>query len=376
MKMSRGFVLVVVVILIAGVIVYLDRMKVHPAATAASANDSSVATSTHSAVYAQNSVQYPSAKELVSPDGYINTGGQPITLNSLVGNHVVLLDFWTYSCINCLRTVPYLEAWYNKYKAYGLVIIGVHTPEFDFEKVMANVQAAVLKNGITYPVVLDSEYQTWDAYNNEYWPSEYLIDQDGLVRENNIGEGNYQETETNIQTLLKELAKSKGEDPSKIPTGFVNITSDIETNSPETYFDDQRNEYLGNGTQGVAGTQTFTAPTLSAVTLNTLYLGGTWDIEDQFAQNTTAASIIYQYDAKDMYFVASSSQESGTQAQVLLDGKPIPTTMRGADVDANGMVNITGPRLYKLIEGSDQGQHTLQIIVPNPGLEAFTFTFG
>jgi thiol-disulfide isomerase/thioredoxin len=158
-----------------------------------------------------------------------------------------LLDFWTYSCINCQRTIPYLNAWYAKYKDAGLEIIGVHTPEFDFEKKYENVAAAVRKFGIQYPVVMDSNNRTWNAYGNMYWPEHYLIDINGLVVDRHIGEGGYAETEAKIQQLLTER-KDALNDSVAIPTGTVDITSTIQANSPETYFGATRNEYLTNGT--------------------------------------------------------------------------------------------------------------------------------
>ncbi|MDB5224567.1 MAG: thiol-disulfide isomerase, partial [Candidatus Adlerbacteria bacterium] len=304
-------------------------------------------------------------------DGYINTDGQAIKLSDYIGKKVILVDFWTYSCINCQRTIPYLENWYKKYGPNGFVIVGVHTPEFNFEKQLANVQAGVLKFGITYPVVLDSENQTWDAYHNNYWPEEYLIDIDGLVREHNIGEGNYQETEASIQKLLLERAKTLSTN-DQIPTGFVAAGQTIEASSPETYFDWQRNEYLGNGIQHSPGVQTFKAP--ATVAPNTLYLDGTWNIGDEFAENTTAnAGISFHYKAKGVYFVASSAQ--GSTLTIYVDGKVISTD-KGADVDLKGQVHVKEPRLYKLIEHVSQQEHVIQIKVEKPGLDAYTFTFG
>jgi len=369
---TRNILLVIVIICIVGAIWYLDKGKVNPGGAVGGGVVASSTTAVHSADYAANAKQYPAAKELISPDGYINTGGQPVTISSLLGKKVILLDFWTYSCINCQRTIPYLNAWYQKYKDAGLEIIGIHTPEFDFEKVYANVAAAVDKFGIKYPVVMDSNYYTWNEYNNEYWPEEYLIDVDGLVRENNIGEGNYAETEQTIQKLLAQLDTTLGTTTANIPTGLVNINETINANSPETYFDYQRNTNLGNGTAGVEGVQTFTTP--SAIDPDTLYLGGTWNIEDQFAENSEAGdTITFKYDAQDVYFVASSVP--GVTITVLRDGVPV-TTEAGSDLNAQSQVNIKEPRLYHLITEQTPGTHTLKIIVNGPKLDAYTFTFG
>jgi thiol-disulfide isomerase/thioredoxin len=370
--MKRYIALVIVLAGVVGAIWYLEMMKVAHGPTGPAVP---IAAGTHSANYEANSAKYPMAKEFVSPDGYINTPATT-TLSYLVNNEhkVVLLDFWTYSCINCQRTIPYLEAWYQKYKDYGLVIVGVHSPEFEFEKVLANVEAGVKKFGITYPVVMDSAMGTWNAYNNQYWPEEYLIDTDGLVRENNIGEGNYEETEQNIQKLLNERNQTLGL-TAPIPTGFVDVTVHApQAGSPETYFGYERNQYLGNGQQRSLGLQTLTAPSISSAAPNTLYLGGTWRFQSEYAENTSAnASIIYYYSAKNVYLVASS--EKGVTLTIYIDGKLI-SAGRGADVDAKGQVHVQESRLYTLFQSDDVEQHVIQINVSGAGLDAYTFTFG
>jgi thiol-disulfide isomerase/thioredoxin len=408
----RNSILFVVVVAIVVSIYYLESQKVSLPASASGASDtidlstifatstanaaaSTAATSTdamgdgsmapvHTADFATLAKQYPAAKELVSIDGYINTGtnpdgsAKPITIASLIGHKVVLLDFWTYSCINCQRTLPYLEAWQAKYKDAGLEIIGVQSPEFNFEKVLSNVQAAVRKFGINYPVVLDNEMGTWNAYGNEYWPEDYLIDINGLVVDRNIGEGNYAAVEQEIQKLLLERAAALGLPASTVPTGIVDVNATaINTDSPETYFGAARNEYLANGTQATPGNQTLTVPATSAMQANQLYLGGTWNFQDQYAQTTdTNETIYYPYDAQHVYFVASSADATkNISITVMRDGVPL-TTDRGADVDANGNATINQSRLYDLIDQPSMESHTLEIIVHNPGLQAYTFTFG
>ena len=368
---QRNLVLFLVVIAVIGSIWYLESMKAGPSGNIGGGVVASSTSSVHSANYAANLSKYPQAKEFIKPDGYINTNGEPITLSSLIGKKVILVDFWTYSCINCQRTIPYLNQWYSKYKDEGLEIIGVHTPEFAFEKVYQNVSDAVQKFGIKYPVVMDSNYYTWNEYGNNYWPEEYLIDIDGLVRENNIGEGNYEETEQNIQKLLAERAQTLGMNVN-VSGGTVSVDQSIETNSPETYFDWQRNTNLGNVTAAVKGVQNFTMP--SSIDLNTLYLSGKWNIEDEFAENSAKGdSITFKYNAKNVYFVASS--DPGVTITVLRDGVVVGAE-RGEDVDSHGQVNIKEPRLYKLINESTAGTHTLEIIVNGPKLDAYTFTFG
>jgi thiol-disulfide isomerase/thioredoxin len=331
-----------------------------------------------SSTVAAETAQYPSAPEITDPSGWINT--QPFTLSSLVGKKVVLIDFWTYSCINCIRTIPYIEAWYQKYAGSGLEIVGIHTPEFQFEHDLGNVQSAVQKFGITYPVVLDNDMGTWNAYQNLYWPAEYLINIDGFIVHQSIGEGDYGDTEAAIQAALAQRAVALGLPTSTIPTGTVDPTNAISINydavsSPETYFGSARNEYLGNGSQGTAGVQDLTLPASSDIDANTLYLGGAWDFEDQYATNQAAgAQILYQYDSKNVYMVASAA--APVTLKLTLDGQPLGAAA-GSDVNPNtSTAVIQADRLYNLVSGASYGSHVLQITVENPGLQAYTFTFG
>jgi cytochrome c biogenesis protein CcdA/thiol-disulfide isomerase/thioredoxin len=347
-------------------------------------NVTNVSTSTVLLSPAEEAKIYQKAPELASIDGYINTPNNdaPITIAGYTAQHdVVLVDFWTYSCINCQRSIPYVEAWYQKYAKYGLVVIGVSTPEFAFEHVYANVANAVKQLGITYPVVLDNEYGTWNAFGSEFWPNDYLINADGYIVYNYAGEGDYDVTEKQIQQALIERAEELGLptpdfSTTTTPTNVIPINFN-EVNSPETYFGTNRNEYLGNGAQGQAGVQNLTLPPASQVQLNTLYLGGAWDFEAQYAQNQAAgAQITYEYDAKNMYIVAASGTGQPITLKVTLDGQPIPASMRGADVDANSEMTINADRLYSIIQGQTYGEHTLQITVEEPGLQGYTFTFG
>jgi cytochrome c biogenesis protein CcdA/thiol-disulfide isomerase/thioredoxin len=340
---------------------------------------SSTATSTAGYAFltdAEKSLKYPKAPDLVSPDAYLNTGGQPISLAGYKGKDVVLVDFWTYSCINCLRTIPYLNSWYAKYKDDGLVIIGVSTPEFSFEHVEANVANALVSLGIKYPVVLDNEYKTWNAYGNEYWPHEYLVDIDGYIVHDQVGEGDYDVTERAIQAALVERAVRLGLPTTGIIQPVTTVTEDNpdDVQSPETYFGSNRNEYLANGAPGQTGTQSFTLPT-SSLQPNALYLGGSWNIQPEYA--TSAASddtIEYEYDAHDLYIVASAP--APVTIEVLRDGVPVGS-FAGADVDPKtSTATIQANRLYKLIHDATPGEHTVEIKVMGAGLEAYTFTFG
>jgi thiol-disulfide isomerase/thioredoxin len=317
------------------------------------------------------------AIEIADPTGFINAPSSFRIANE-VGSKVVLLDFWTYSCINCVRTIPYLNAWYQKYAPYGLEIVGIHTPEFDFEKQISNVRAAVAQYGIHYPVILDSKYGTWNAYNNLYWPHEYLIDMAGYIVHDQIGEGNYAETETEIQKLLRERAQVLGLDPNAIPTSTVDITPQNLNGiqSPETYFGAERNSSLADGEYFTNGTQTLTAPAESDMKANYLYLGGTWNFADQYAENTSAgATVTFKYVSGKVYMVAAGAP-AGTVVDVMQDGAPVSAADAGSDVH-DGKVTISANKLYNLVNNADgDGTHTLELIVESPGLQAYTFTFG
>jgi thiol-disulfide isomerase/thioredoxin len=396
---ARNIILAVALIVIIGAIVFISTKKpahlsssdapdvvvkpitMLPATTSPAVKGSATsptpvtpASTDRTAILAAKAEEYPKAKEFVDPSGFINTA--PFKLSDIVGNKVVLIDFWTYSCINCQRTIPYLNAWYQKYKDSGLVIVGVHTPEFDFEKDQSNVEAAVQKAGIQYPVVLDNNMGTWNAYGNEYWPHEYLIDIDGYVVHDHIGEGDYATTEEAIQAALKERNTVLGI-TTPIPTGLVDPSTAVSLDenavqSPETYFGAERNEYLANGTQGKIETQTLSIPVTT--TPNMLYLDGTWNFQYEYAENTTPNSYIqYSYNAKHVYMVASS--KNPVTLKLTLDGQPLGASA-GKDVNADGTVTVQANRLYDLIDGASYGPHTLQIQVEGTGLDAYTFTFG
>lgn len=298
--------------------------------------------------------------EIAHPAGFVNTDG--ITIESLVGKKVILVDFMTYSCINCQRTFPYMVAWYDRYRDEGLEIVGIHTPEFAFEKDIANVRDAMQRFGIEYPVVLDNDYATWRAYGNQYWPRKYLIDIHGNVVYDHIGEGGYEETEAKIQELLAERARVLGED---FPDTAGQVSSEIDgvqsvAQSPETYFGALRNEYFANGTKGRVGTQALMIP--NAKSVNALYLGGTWDIEPEYAESEQGASVSYAYLAKAVYVVAEA--DAPAELEVWVDGKLRET------------LSIQESRLYTLVEDDASGLHTLELRAPSGGVKLYAFTFG
>jgi cytochrome c biogenesis protein CcdA/thiol-disulfide isomerase/thioredoxin len=346
-----------------------------PLATGGAVN----ATSTPPLTPAEKSGTFQKSPELTGIDGYINTGGQPITISQFKGKKVVLIDFWTYSCINCQREIPYINLWQQKYADQGLEIIGVSTPEFAFEHVLSNVQNAVNQLGIKYPVVLDNEYGTWNAFGNEFWPRVYLVDIDGYIVYNHAGEGDYDTTELAIQKALAERDTRLGlaapsESAPAAPSGAVEV-DESQLGSPETYFGAARNQYLGNGTQGQAGDQTLTLPQNPNV--NTLYLGGAWNFSQEYATNdASGAKIEFLYKAKNVYFVAASGTGQPIKLKITRDGGQPLGASAGADVDANGIATISEDRLYQLLGDSAYGVHTLEIQVESPGLQAYTFTFG
>lgn len=307
------------------------------------------------------------APELVGIDDYINTNGAPITINEYKGNKVVLVDFWTYSCINCRRTTPYLNSWHEKYADEGLVIIGVHTPEFAFEKNVDNVRDAVQELGIAYPVVLDNEYATWRAFGNRYWPRKYLIDKEGNIVYDHIGEGAYDATEREIRKLLGIDSGSSVDWGGNLPeTVSVDFS---EVDSPETYFGAARNKYLGNGMRNKEGEQNFMAPT--SLVPNTLYLDGVWRVEEEYAVPIEAGvGVVYRFRAKNVYMVAEGT---GSTVEVLLDGEPVGH-FGGADVH-DGRLFVDEERLYHLIELNDYGMHTFELRV-GKGVKFYTLTFG
>lgn len=319
----------------------------------------------------------PRYREIADPSGYVNADN--IKIGDLIGKKVIIVDFMTYSCINCIRTFPYLNAWYDKYHDQGLEIIGIHTPEFSFEKNIDNVRKAMQGFGIKFPVVLDNNYGTWNAYDNSYWPRKYIIDIDGYIVFDHIGEGGYEETEAKIQELLAQKMARDNQPSTAVPSGIVKVTSTVPLNvgSPETYFGAARNEYLVNGNSNQTGEQKLIFP--GSINLNELNLVGVWNFENEFAQTSAAQDkIVYRYNAKNVYFVASSAVPN--KVEVLLDGAPLTKDVAGSDIifeNGKSYLLIHDDRLYNIVSDKyGAGEHTLQFIIDLPGLKAFTFTFG
>ncbi len=302
----------------------------------------------------------------------------PLTREALKG-HVVLIDFWTYSCINCLRTLPYIEAWAKKYKDGGLVVIGVHSPEFAFEKDVDNVKNAVRDYGVTYPVALDNDYKIWNAFNNEYWPADYLIDVTGHIRHQNSGEGGYAETEREIQVLLKERDGTLPEGTALVSVSGAGALEESAggVKSPETYVGYDRAENFAS-----PGGFTQDAPHVYSVPdnlkLNQWGLAGNWtDNESVASLNSAHGKIVYRFHARDLHLVlGSGSDGKPVRFRVTIDGHA-PGDDHGVDTDARGNGRVTDHRLYQLIRQKNAPtDRTFEIEFLDPGVQAFAFTFG
>jgi cytochrome c biogenesis protein CcdA/thiol-disulfide isomerase/thioredoxin len=302
---------------------------------------------------------------------------KPLTAADLRGK-VVLVDFWTYSCINCLRSLPYVKAWAQKYKDQGLVVIGVHAPEFAFEKDINNVTKAVHDLGVTYPVAIDNNYAIWRAFQNHYWPAHYIIDTQGRIRGHHFGEGSYAETEKMIQQLLAE-AGDKSVPKSLVADNAqgVGMAADMsEALSPETYIGYSRaTNFASEGGQVQDQSHVYTIPTMLKV--NQWALGGNWKIENQRAvQISYTGHLSYRFHARDLHLVMGSSDDKPIHFRVTLNGIS-PGANHGIDTDANGMGVVTGQRLYQLIRQTQAVQdQTFDIEFLEPNVETFAFTFG
>ena len=298
----------------------------------------------------------------------------PLTKAQLKGK-VVLVDFWTYSCINCLRALPYTEAWAKKYAASGLVVIGVHAPEFAFEKVPDNVRRAVADLGVTYPVALDNKLAIWNAFSNQYWPAHYFIDVQGRIRHHHFGEGEYDDGERVIQQLLREAGKTN------VPGGIVNpsatgvqaqAVTDAQT-SPETYVGYGRGENFASGPAQTDKSAAYKTPYPLAA--NQWGLSGQWTIGEEMSKSDAAGTTItYRFHARDLHLVLGPGDKP-VHFTVTLDGQP-PGGAHGGDTDDKGNGVVASQRLYQLIRAPASGDHTFVITFHDPGIQAFAFTFG
>ncbi|WP_287815379.1 redoxin family protein, partial [Pseudomonas sp.] len=302
----------------------------------------------------------------------------PLTAEALRGK-VVLVDFWTYSCINCLRTLPYLKAWAAKYHDQGLVVIGVHAPEFAFERDVGNVTAAMKKLGVTYPVAIDNDYTLWRAFDNEYWPAHYFVDAQGRIRYHHFGEGDYDQSERVIQQLLREAGHTQVTTDlvQADAKGVQQAADNQDMRSPETYVGYRRSENFAS-TPAVAADKAARYRLPAQPQLNQWGVEGQWTIGAEQATLAQAnGRIAYRFQARDLHLVLGpGSHGRPIRFKVTVDGKA-PGDAHGTDVAPDGSGQVTEQRLYQLVrQPGGVGEHTFSIEFLDPGVQAYAFTFG
>ena len=302
----------------------------------------------------------------------------PLTAADLRGK-VVLVNFWTYTCINWLRQLPYVRAWAGRYSDHGLVVIGVHTPEFAFERNLDNVSRAVRERMINYPVAIDSDYAIWSAFDNHYWPAIYFADAEGLIRHHHFGEGEYRQSEMVIQHLLAEAGSASADDgPVPVDARGVEAPADWTTlRSPENYTGYERTENFASPGGAVLGKRsTYTAP--AKLSRNRWALSGDWTIEEQAVRlHEAGGRILYRVHARDLHLVMGPAmKDTSVRFRVLIDGQP-PGASHGVDVDDQGAGTVAEQRLHQLIRQPGQiTDRTFEIRFLDPAVQAYAFTFG
>jgi thiol-disulfide isomerase/thioredoxin len=308
--------------------------------------------------------------------GWLNS--EPLTPAELRGR-VVLVDFWTFTCINWLRTLPHIRAWASKYRDQGLVVIGVHTPEFSFERDVESIRRETKARGIDYPVAIDSDYALWRAFDNRYWPALYFADAEGVIRHHHFGEEAYEQSERVLQQLLTE-AGADGVDDGLVAVDGQGAEAPADWDalrSPETYVGYERTEnFASDGGAVLDERRTYTAP--AQLRLGQWALEGDWTMELEDASlNEPGGRIAFQFQARDLHLVMKPAAESApVRFQVRIDGQP-PGAAHGLDVDDQGNGTVSEGRLYQLIrQPGPIGEHMFEITFLDPGIEAYVFTFG
>jgi thiol-disulfide isomerase/thioredoxin len=349
MTRYRAALAAVAVLIVAAVLVTVIRMPAPPA---------TASTTGGQVLPASQRIEAP---DFVGIDGWLNS--PPLTLADLRGK-VVLIDFWTFSCVNCVRTIPHLQALYNDYKDDGFVIVGVHSPEFDFEMVPANVAAAVTRLGVTWPVAIDSQMATWNAYQNEYWPAEYLLDQQGRVAYTSFGEGDYTQTADAIAQLLgvKQAAL-----PSSTPVPS-NTTPELYVGS-----DSGRGELADSESYGAMGQPTDYPDPGPPQNDDLPQVTGTWTDEGQYLEADTTGHVRLHFQADSVYVVAGSNGPD-LHVSVTLDGKSVGAANSGPALTSSGFT-VSRQDLFQLLAGVSSGYHLIDLNVP-AGFRIYTFTFG
>jgi thiol-disulfide isomerase/thioredoxin len=308
--------------------------------------------------------------------GWLNS--PPLTATELRGR-VVVVNFWTYTCINWLRTLPYVRAWAHKYQDQGLVVIGVHTPEFDFEHDLDNVRQQVKDLGVDYPVAVDNDYMIWTAFSNLYWPALYFVDAQGQIRHHRFGEGDYQMSEMVLQQLLAE-AGSGGSDQDlvSVDPGGVEVAADWDSlRSPENYLGYERTDNFVSPDGSILDTSyAYAAP--AQLRLNQWALSGDWTVgRGAIVLNAAGGWLHYRFHARDLHLVMTPpAPDTPARFRVLLDNQP-PGPAHGTDIDDQGNGTLTHPRLYQLIrQPTPITERSFQITFLDPGVHAYVFTFG
>lgn len=383
---------IAVVSLITGFAIYFNSPYLNKAASSEQQESNfipaSIESKNGSTISQIDKSQFKKAPDFAKITGYINTEeGRPINLKDLKGK-VVLVDFWTYSCINCIRTLPYLVDWNEKYADKGLVIVGVHSPEFEFEKNIDNVKAAVQKYGIKYPVIQDNDKGTWDAYQNRYWPRKYLVDNEGYIRYDHIGEGGYAETEKVIRSLLAERAAQTGVSAINLDTNTNTTTpKNVQTvdftkvKTPELFFGYEFARAPIGNSEGFRPNQivTYSIPQRSDLKPNTIYLIGDWkNNADNMELQSDTGRIALAYSAKSVNIVAGGKGEGGGEELSISENGVALTNKsgRGIDLSEQGKLVVDGQRLYNIVMHEGYDWRSLIIDVKGKGFQIYTLTFG
>jgi len=311
---------------------------------------------------------------LVDISYYLNISSEELTKK--MENKVILYDIWTYSCINCIRTLPFITSWDEKYSDQGLLIIGIHSPEFEFEKDPQNVKIAIKKYGITYPVVMDNNMETWKAFENNYWPRKYIADHEGNLRYDHIGEGSYQETEKIIQKLLDE--RSIALDIKNISENKLVIIEEFEHTlfrTPELYFGykfAQNRNQLGSN-EGFQPEMIVKYSEPNNIELNKFYPIGNWKNHEDSMELTKSTGLIkVSFDAKEVNIVTKNN----AQLKIYLDGVPLTKKHAGSDIIFGNKMDVSNAGMYNIINSETRIAHTMEIVIEGKGFQAFTFTFG
>ena len=314
------------------------------------------------------------APNLVGISHYLNTSSEELAKK--MKDKVILYDIWTYSCINCVRTLPFITSWDEKYSDQGLLIIGIHSPEFEFEKDPQNVKIAIEKYGITYPVVMDNSMETWKAFENNYWPRKYIADHKGNLRYDHIGEGDYQETEKIIQQLLDERAIAMNiENISENKLVIIQEFEHTLFRTPELYFGykfAQNRNQLGSD-EGFQPERIVKYSEPKNIQLNKFYPIGNWkNHQDSMELTESKGMIKLSFDAKEVNIVT----ENSAQLEIFLDGVPLTEKHAGSDISFGNRIDVFNPGMYNIISSETSISHTMEIIIDGKGFQAFTFTFG